>query len=53
MDLWDKDKKAKWNFLNVYGAPDEENKNEFLTELAMFCQKMQCPLYYRWGHQYN
>ena len=37
LNLWDKIHKVKWNFLNVYGAPHDENKGEFLTELASFC----------------
>ena len=41
--MWDKTKKIKWNFLNVYGAPHEEDKPEFLTELAMMCSKNSDP----------
>ena len=37
LNLWDKIHKVKWNFLNVYGAPHDENKGDFLTELASFC----------------
>ena len=36
-NLWDKVHKVKWNFLNVYGAPHVENKEDFLTKLASFC----------------
>jgi hypothetical protein len=34
LKLWDKEKKMIWHFINVYGAAQEENKVEFLTELA-------------------
>jgi len=44
MNLWDKALKLKWNFLNVYGAAQEENKDEFLAELASFCDKSLDPL---------
>jgi hypothetical protein len=37
-NIWDKMLKVKWNLLNVYGAPHEDQK-EFLRELAMFCSK--------------
>ena len=43
LDLWDKQLKQKWNFLNVYGAAQEMNKNEFLAELARFCNKNKLP----------
>ena len=43
MTLWDKSKKIKWNFINVYGSAQEENKREFLTELADFCSKNKLP----------
>lgn len=36
-NLWDKIKQCKWNFLNTYGAAHDENKEEFLCELANFC----------------
>ncbi|KAG2591039.1 hypothetical protein PVAP13_5NG449740 [Panicum virgatum] len=39
LNLYDKEKKVKWNFLNIYGAPHEENKMEFLAELANFCSR--------------
>lgn len=44
MHLWDKKLKKKWNFINVYGAAQEENKNDFLEELAKFCAKNNDPL---------
>jgi hypothetical protein len=34
---------VKWNFLNVYGAAQEENKNVFLAELALFRSDMKEP----------
>jgi len=43
LNLYDKEKKVKWNFLNIYGAPHEENKLEFLTELANFCSRNKDP----------
>jgi hypothetical protein len=44
LNLWDKDKKMKWNFINVYGAAQEENKIEFLTELADTIHKIKEPV---------
>ena len=44
MNLWDKRLKKKWNFINIYGAAQEENKREFLTELANFCGKNKDPI---------
>jgi len=43
MNLWDKTLKKKWNFINAYGAAQEENKNEFLSELANFCSNNKDP----------
>ena len=43
MDVWDKQLKQKWNFLNIYGAAQLEQKNEFLAELAHFCSKNNQP----------
>jgi len=43
MTLWDTSKKIKWNFINVYGSSQEENKREFLTKLADFCSKNKLP----------
>jgi hypothetical protein len=42
-NLWDKILEIKWNILNVYGAPQDENKDEFLAELATFCYKIKDP----------
>ena len=48
MNLWVKLLKVKWNFLNVYGAAQEYPKDEFLAELASFCDKSKEPLLV-WG----
>jgi hypothetical protein len=37
MNLWDKENRVKLNLLVVYGAAQEENKFEFLSELSRFC----------------
>ena len=42
--VWDKLLKVKWSFLNVYGAAQEENKDEFLAELARFCDTCKDPI---------
>jgi exonuclease III len=34
LNLWDKERKLKWNFINVYEAAQDEHKQEFLAELA-------------------
>ena len=44
MNLWVELLKVKWNFLNVYGAAQEYHKDEFLAELASFCDKSKEPL---------
>jgi exonuclease III len=44
MNLWDKTKKIKWNFLVVYGSAHEEDKMDFLTELSSFCSKNREPI---------
>jgi exonuclease III len=36
--------KMKWNFINVYGAAQEEDKDKFLTELTEFINKSKEPL---------
>jgi len=38
MDLWDKDKKAKCNFLNVYGPLMRKIKMSFLLNLLCFAK---------------
>jgi hypothetical protein len=42
MNLWDKEKRNKWNLISVYGAAQEENK-KILAELALFCSKSKEP----------
>jgi hypothetical protein len=44
MNLWDKEKKEKWNFVNVYGVAQEENKHEFLAELAGVISDCKVPV---------
>jgi exonuclease III len=41
--IWDKKLECKWNLMNVYGAPQEENKEAFLAELASCCAKSKEP----------
>jgi len=43
LNLWDKELKRKWNLLNVYGAAHDENRREFLAELARFCNQSDDP----------
>jgi hypothetical protein len=38
-NLWDKVLERKWNLLNVYGAPHDKQKEDFMRELAEFCAK--------------
>ena len=51
LNLWDKSRKIKWNFLNIYGSAHDEHKSEFLDELASFCGGCQEP--YIAGGDYN
>ena len=51
LNIFDRERKLKWNFLSVYGAPQEENKIEFLIELASFCSKNKDP--YLVGGDFN
>ena len=44
MNLWDKIKKVKWIFLVVYGATQDENKMNFLSELSAFCSRNKEPI---------
>ena len=53
MDLWDKQLTQKWNFLNIYGAAQEVDKNEFLAEIARFCSNNKKSLFSWWGLQYH
>jgi exonuclease III len=35
--VWDKRLEVKWCIMNVYGAAQEEQREDFLRELASFC----------------
>jgi hypothetical protein len=41
----------KWNLLNIYGAPKDDHKDEFLSELATFCSRNKEP--YLVGGDFN
>lgn len=43
MCLWDKQLKIRWNLLFVYGAAHDEDKEEFLVELADFLTVQDAP----------
>jgi hypothetical protein len=43
MNLWDKNLRVKWNLITVYGDAQEEGKEAFLTELALFCSRCKEP----------
>ena len=51
LNLWDKQLKRKWDFLNIYGAAQEENKNEFLAEFVRFYNGVNVP--YLVGGDFN
>jgi exonuclease III len=42
-NLWDKELEVKWNILNAYGSAQDEQKDEFLCEMAAFCEKIKEP----------
>lgn len=44
LNLWDKQVKAKWNLIVVYGDAQEEGKIPFLTELSNFCSNSSEPM---------
>jgi hypothetical protein len=44
LNLWDKRRREKWNFINIYGAAQEEHKDEFLAELADRLNKNKEPV---------
>lgn len=44
VNLWGKMNHVKWNLLVVYGAPHEENKIQFLSELSNFCSSNVEPI---------
>ena len=33
-----------WNFINVYGAAQNDHKQKILVELASFCSKCNYPM---------
>jgi exonuclease III len=39
-----KEKNFIWNFINVYGAAQEHEKNKFLCELSSFCHRSKHPM---------
>jgi exonuclease III len=41
--LWDKMLSKKWSVLNIYGAAHDDQKDDFLVELAAFCLKNKEP----------
>ena len=43
LHLWDKQMKVKWNLITVYGAAQDERKDAFLSELALFCSRNRDP----------
>lgn len=44
VNLWDKQKRVKWDLLVVYGATHDDNKIAFLTKLAHFYALSSDPL---------
>lgn len=42
-NLWELQKKFIWGLLLAYGAPREENMQDFLVELDDFCSNMYIP----------
>lgn len=51
LDMYDRQIDTKWTLLNVYGTPQEEEKEEFLCELASFCSVIKDP--YILGGDFN
>jgi exonuclease III len=41
--LWDRKMEVKWNVMNVYGAPHEKDKEDFLAEMAIMCSQNKEP----------
>jgi hypothetical protein len=39
-----REKNLIWNFVNVYGAAQKENKSRFLCEFSSFCSRSHVPL---------
>jgi hypothetical protein len=42
--VYHKEKKVKWNFINVYGAAQDNRKENFLRELSVFCSNNKYPM---------
>ena len=42
--IYRREKNLIWNFVNVYGAAQKENKSRFLCELSSFCSRSHVPL---------
>ena len=42
--IFHREKNLIWNFVNVYGAAQKENKSRFLSELSSFCSRSRAPL---------
>jgi hypothetical protein len=42
-NLWNKTKKCNWGLIIVYGAAQEEIKEDFIAELSSFCNSMLVP----------
>jgi hypothetical protein len=42
--IYHREKNFIWNFVNVYGAAQKENKCRFLSELSSFCSRSRAPL---------
>jgi hypothetical protein len=45
MFLWDKIKKCRWAAIVVYGPAHDNKKDEFLAELSLFCNSIDCPYF--------
>ena len=39
-----KEKNFIWNFINIYGAAQDDRKNSFLIEFSALCQNSKHPL---------
>jgi hypothetical protein len=39
-----RNKQIKWNFINVYGAAQDNRKENFLRELPVFCSNNRYPM---------
>jgi hypothetical protein len=46
MNLWDKEKRERWNLINIYGVVQDEKRENFLFELASSAAKIKNPTYY-------